>query len=298
MTTGHLGPVELCACARCRGVWFPAGQLAALARSGAAGFERLIAAVRQREPLLTRALGAPRCPACRIPLDSIEYPSLPGVSLDACQVCHGFWTPADTILLIAARLGVDVSDTPRPVPPRAPAVTGSTRPAAAPARLPAAPLAPGRRKCPGCGEANSARDAVCWACGHSLLARVAGECPRCHGSLRELNAPDVRISACEDCSAVWLADGRLGELLALSSGVKAQLLAEIAMNRQGRARPHESCPTCPECDLILLHAPLLVSPEPVHTCSGCTANLIDLHVFEGMLRGGVAVGRTVAYGCT
>src|SRR5690348_16863672 len=86
MTTGHLGPVELSACARCRGVWFPAGQLAVLAQGGAAAFERLLTAVRQRAPLVTRSLGTPRCPACRIPLESIEYASLPGVSLDACQV--------------------------------------------------------------------------------------------------------------------------------------------------------------------------------------------------------------------
>jgi len=127
---------------------------------------------------------------------------------------------------------------------------------------------------------------------------IIGECPRSDGNLRALTVPGVRASACEDCSAMWVADGRLAELAALNDQKKPDLLLEIAADRRGWARRHKFCMLCPVCDmvLILMEAALTVSPWPMHVCSSCTANLLDLEAFEEVLRDTPLMETRVAYG--
>jgi Zn-finger nucleic acid-binding protein len=104
------------------------------------------------------------------------------------------------------------------------------------------------------------------------------------------------VSACEDCGGVWLADGRLGELMALPDAVKERLIHEVTVRRTGRSPARHACMLCPRCRLILAHAPMLTSTLPVHTCSGCTANFMDPEAFRGILFDCEAPGAKVPYG--
>ena len=102
MLVGRMGPLELDVCRPCGGVWFDCGELAQLIAAGPQVVRRLLERVPPLQPRAVPAI-AP-CPLCRVTLQSVEYASMPGIRLDACPFCEGFWMPHTTLERLAAAL--------------------------------------------------------------------------------------------------------------------------------------------------------------------------------------------------
>lgn len=102
MLVGRMGPLELDVCRPCGGVWFDCDELGQLIAAGPAVVRRLLERVPPLKPCAVPAV-AP-CPLCRVTLQSVEYASMPGIRLDACPFCEGFWMPHSTLERLAASL--------------------------------------------------------------------------------------------------------------------------------------------------------------------------------------------------
>jgi Zn-finger nucleic acid-binding protein len=145
MTTGKLGPIELDACLNCSGIWFDCGELTRVIAAGPQIIRRLTERVSKsagpKNPV-TRTVGPPTCPGCRTPLSNVEYASMPGVRLDACGFCEGFWVARDSLEFLADSLE-GASQWDKWVRPAAPAAAAqSPQPAKAPGASPAPPATP------------------------------------------------------------------------------------------------------------------------------------------------------------
>jgi len=105
LAAGRFGPLQLDLCPHCSGVWFDHGELTQVIAAGPAVVRRLcVKAPPTGVAATTRPVGPPACPACRAPLASVEYASMPGVRMEACRFCEGFWVNQATLLRIAATL--------------------------------------------------------------------------------------------------------------------------------------------------------------------------------------------------
>lgn len=325
MTAGRLGTVSFMTCLPCGGVWFDEGRLAAVARGGRVPLLRLQERLRSTRASVQRELpGRPHCPRCAVELADVVYPSMPGVQLQGCGRCQGFWVGYDAVGRIAQRLpeavpaptipvaappalgSVPTGTTPRPaapppsppvpavapVPALAVAAPASARQpatvAAAPAgaRQPTAVAVREGRKCRGCGEPNGERDAVCWACGRSLRGNVPPSCPRCGGSLHALDSEGVEVGACPGCRGVWLDSGRLTALRYQPGFAQDRLIEEIRGSSRGSAVKPAGLPHCPRCKAPMFPVSIgMLTTEPIPTCPECSAQMVDAPLLEKILVG-------------
>ena len=223
MRAGQLGPLELDVCPRCGGIWFDCGELARVIAAGPQILRRLYdrAAPTVPRPGM-RQSGAPICPACRAPLLEVEYASMPGVSLDACRFCEGFWVTRPIILHLAHALDTAPQSDPRrggqsqqPAPPTVPAPpafaagASSSRPIPPPANagqppvypppstVPVGPTPPPPPVPPHTAPAQRAADSMitCPKCGE----RNAERAPLCWACGEHLKGPVV--GTCPRCEA-------------------------------------------------------------------------------------------------
>ncbi|HEU4754096.1 MAG TPA: zf-TFIIB domain-containing protein [Armatimonadota bacterium] len=312
MTSARFGPLSLELCLPCGGVWLDYGELPQLVRAGAVPFRKLADRVPPgTRKLVTRRERSERCPVCTVPLLYTEYPSMPGVALQTCPFCEGFWIESDALRRIAERLE-RAAPAPKPaVLPYAAPVAVSTGPvvtpwAGAPPPVSEAPHSPKSGKpvtppaseaaarpvagpqdgdaCPACGQRNAKDAPVCWACGHLLKGRVAGTCPRCLGSMHEVESGNVRIAACDGCGGVWLERGRIGALLLQDVDTQDRLLQAIRKLRSGRIKKLQQGLVCQGCKLVMFAIPQgILSSKPIDTCPGCTAQFLDFGVLDQML---------------
>lgn len=312
MTGGHLGPIRLALCLPCHGVWLGSAELQQLVKAGPAILRRL------RERLAgSGAMAAPlrtglTCPHCAVPLATTQSPTLPGIRNDYCRFCSHYWVEADALE------GIAVLMTPRPIPPPppmplppeaiapAPPAYAAPAPSATPpsnspwgppppvsgaAGQPGSPKLPKvsaveRQLCASCGESNTPGAAVCWACGKGFIGPIIGTCPRCEGQLREVDSTGVKVGACDGCNGVWAEEGQVIELLRQPAVVREQVIRQVERTRTGKIRKLNEGLVCRTCELILLHAPMMVSSEPVATCPGCASMFLEVGVLPLMLRSG------------
>ena len=141
LTGGRLGPVSLDLCLPCGGVWFDHGELSRVIAAGPHIVRRLaqrLTPTATSDPSHTDPLRrAPVCPGCHVGLAHVEYASMPGVSLDACRFCEGFWLTQPALLRLVAALEGASAWTPLQHPGAAPVPSPVS-----PVHLPAAPPAP------------------------------------------------------------------------------------------------------------------------------------------------------------
>src|SRR5688500_10842907 len=99
MKHARLGPIALDLCFHCHGVWFDDGELAQLIQGGPLAIrklgERILSARTE-----ARRPKAHKCPVCWVPMGDFEFPSMPGVRLDGCALCLGFWVPLETLGMV------------------------------------------------------------------------------------------------------------------------------------------------------------------------------------------------------
>ena len=300
MTAGRLGPIELDFCFKCSGIWFDCDELQRVVTAGPVVLRR----VGERLPASaadSRAQSVPRCPLCRIPLTSVEYASMPGVRMDACQFCEGFWVRQGALQRLTAalegaatwdqmRLGIDSRTlSPSAGSARTAARPDAAEPAVSPAPAPArAPAASHRAEmCPHCGEANSENAAVCWACGKALQGPVVGACPRCEAHIRRLECGGVTLNACEGCGGVCITPNRLNSLLLQERSQRARLVKQVGRFKPERIKRVHANPNCPICKAVrLIRAPLgMLTQQTAHTCPQCFQLFLEHGVLEDILLG-------------
>jgi Zn-finger nucleic acid-binding protein len=292
MARGRQGLVELDVCLLCGGIWFDAGELPEILRSGGAAVHALCGKVRSMlVGPAEEVRRLPRCPDCRTQLVATDPSPLPGGIVEGCKICRGSWLSCDALAQAAARL-------PRPAAVPQPAAPPPGTRAGTPERRPAPPTAPIRvppaqhpgsnsasaptevKRCPGCGQPNAESAAVCWACGHLLQHVAAGVCPQCQGTFLRIRSDTVDLCVCDGCGGIWLERDRLGALLLQTVPTQDRLIEEIRAIRTGRIRKFNPALLCPQCQLIMFSAPIgQLTVRPVHTCPKCRATFLG----EGLL---------------
>ena len=326
MTGGRFGPLQLSVCLPCGGAWFSREDLSRLLGGGPEAIrrlaERLGPPVHARNTLDATERAPARCPHCAVPLASTPEAALPEVRLDHCHFCKFYWIGSDALARMAVLLAPPsepppaprpaptlreavAPSSPVPQPPPPPAFAG--QPAGVPpsagarvaprasVRAPVMPTVPKpervgpvppRVPCPQCGEKNEENAAVCWACGKVLRGVVIGTCPRCAGSLHEVESRGVTIGACDGCGGVWAEEGTLDALLHQPEEQREAVIRQVVRIRTGRIRKLAPGLMCPKCELIMPRAPMMVSAEPLDTCPGCCATFLDEGVLAILLRSG------------
>jgi Zn-finger nucleic acid-binding protein len=303
MVIGRLGPLELDLCIACGGVWFDCGELGRVIAAGPAIVRRLSEKVPARQAGYgVRSVGPPTCPACRVPLGNVEYASMPGVHLDACTFCEGFWANRPTLIRLAASLeGASVWDQmaqerkamEAPAPPQAPPNPAPAQPPAgrptrpgAPAAKAPAPAASQGELCPNCGEKNGDRAAVCWACGHALQGPVVCACPRCEASMRRVVSENVTLSACEGCGGTSLTPNRLNAILLQPVEAQDRLFKQVKRYSPAKIRNLRSELLCPHCNLTMFSGPLgMITQKLVPACPQCYTLFVSIEVLDDILHG-------------
>lgn len=149
MVEGRLGPVTLDLCPPCLSVWFDFGELSQVVQAGPAVLRRLCSRLSAgMAGNVTRSLSTGRCPVCRVPLSTVEFPSMPGIQMDGCTFCQGIWVSAQALSNIADRLApaapvaAAASPTPSPVAGVPTGNGAAAPPAARPNPAPPVPPAP------------------------------------------------------------------------------------------------------------------------------------------------------------
>lgn len=304
MKPARLGPIPLDLCFPCSGVWFDYGELAQLVQGGPEAIRKLGQRLYSASPRPTGgAVG--KCPVCWIPLGDFEFPSMPGVRLDGCGLCQGFWMTLSTLGIIlkrleekqaaetAARATRDIPANPGlyPAPPIIPREAPGSN-LASPAAVPAtaagstgpgpqavprpAPPRPVERKCPTCGEANSPGAAVCWACGGFMQPAGLGKCPACAATMSREVLDTVDLGFCGDCGGVWLDERKLDALRAQPVIYQEDLVYALR-DKTGNGVPlPDVVPSCPRCHVSLMPELLgMVSVEPIQTCPQCYGSYLE-----------------------
>ncbi len=324
MALGKLGPLDLDLCLACAGIWFDTGELSRLISAGPDVVLRLAERLHSStlRPNV-RSLGGPSCPACRSALESTDYGALRGVSVDACRWCEGVWITRTSLTRLSVALrgasewqvlameqpGGASAGTPPPTapqmapqppppamaqplgrsplqptpPPQPPAHPGATRVAP---RLVEAPTSarPGMLGCPKCGEPNSDRAAVCWACGAAFQGPVVGKCPQCLAAMRRVSAADVAFSACEGCGGVCITPNRLNQIIRMPTGVQDQMLLQVGRVNAQLCKSQVAAVECPQCSTAMIRAPLgVLSTQPVHTCTRCFGLFLQPGMFKNIV---------------
>jgi Zn-finger nucleic acid-binding protein len=289
LTAARFGPVELDLCLSCSGVFFDTGELGRVITGG----PQIIRRLAERLPLggrntaKKRPLGEAPCSACRAPLRSVEYASMPGVRLDACQFCEGFWVTRAKLLLLADSLGgrnvySQVAATGSPDPGAAPAVTAAPPPAAP--LPPPKPATPASVPCPHCAEPNAENAAVCWACGKSLKAQALAVCPRCEAVMRNVQSDAVSFSSCEGCGSIYITPNRLNQLILQDEDKRHRVLRHVGRFEVGKIRKVHADTACPHCRTPMLPAHLgRICPHPVPSCPQCFGLLVEHGVLTEIL---------------
>ncbi len=260
MLVGRMGPLELDVCRPCGGVWFDCDELAQLIAAGPAVVRRLAERVPPLEPRAV-PVNAP-CPVCRVPLQSVEYGSMPGIRLDSCVFCEGFWMPHTTLARLAGALdgsrrwnqvnayAVPAGAAPPPAVSAPPAGAPSAGAAAVPPPwqpvpgTPPAPAAP-----PPASRSTSRPVGGAGANGAGAAGVSAGmvACPRCN----EQNGESSVV--CWACGGA-LQGARVGDCPRCAAPMREVLSETVALNL---CEGCGSCATTPK----RLNAVLLQTPE-------------------------------------
>lgn len=282
LRTGRFGPLELEFCLPCGGAWFDGGELSRLIAAGPPVVRRLT------DGMKPAAAGSHvvrqfACPVCRVPLNEVEYASMPGVRLEACTLCEGFWLFRTVLLDLANAL----EGGPRAQPAW---MSGVASAAAAPAPTqtpgPAPAAAAGMVPCPNCDEPNGERAATCWACGKPLQGPVVGTCPRCQANMRRIDSEGVTLSACEGCGGVWLTPGRLNQLLLQPPHHHEAVLRQVDRKRPELRKRLQWQLSCPYCKVGMMSGPLgALTQQPVQTCPKCYGMYLGPGILEDILPG-------------
>jgi Zn-finger nucleic acid-binding protein len=119
-----------------------------------------------------------------------------------------------------------------------------------------------------------------------FLGRIIGKCPRCEGHLHEAESRGVVVGACDGCGGVWAEEGRLDSLLRQPEPVREQLIRLVERVRTGKIHKLNPGLLCPKCELVMLRAPMMVSSEPIESCTRCNATFLEDGVLAVMLRSG------------
>jgi len=88
--------VELDWCPFCHGLWFDAGELAALAATLGVEIPELVG---------DREKGPRPCPRCKTSMDTLHLAQPPGLVLDLCPGGHGLWFDAGELATLSAAGG-------------------------------------------------------------------------------------------------------------------------------------------------------------------------------------------------
>lgn len=221
MKAARLGRIPLDLCLPCSAVWFDHGELTQLVQGGTEAIRKLgqrLYSARSEAPTLHPS----KCPVCWIPMGDFEFPSMPGLRLDGCPLCSGFWVPLEKLGVILKKVEErtprpapatstrDLPDPgplypappiiprePTPVSPASPAVPTPVR-AAAPSPPTGAPRAPKPGPAlpkPSPAAARPPVGSKCAACGEVNSAGAA-VCWACGGFLRPAGA-----GQCPGCAA-------------------------------------------------------------------------------------------------
>lgn len=143
---------------------------------------------------------------------------------------------------------------------------------------------PGERLCESCGQPNSEKAPVCWACGHMFLGQIVGKCPGCAGSLHRINSDGIEIDACDACGGVWLERGRLSALVFQSREQQQWVKEKVREIAGGRGRKLKEEIICPDCGLIMFARTIgTITLRPIGTCPQCTANFLEPDAVDEVL---------------
>jgi len=308
---GRFGPLDLDICRLCGGVWFDTGELSRLNSAGPQVVRRLHERITPAQSQPSPPEGPPACPACRVPLASVEFAGAAGVRVGACSFCEGDWVPYSMLAKLAEALDSSRGWTPEapPSPPKpnaGPAVrpTAQAQPPKAPPKPPAraapassaSPASPaaatgGEMVCPHCSEPNSDRAAVCWACGRALEGPVIGECPTCGGAMRRRESESVTLDACEGCGSVCVTPKRLQQLILQPWDRVRKLLEYVGRFHTSKSKHEPAAPSCPHCKTPYMKSRLgMLTQQPVHSCPQCYGLLIDYETLTDILAGQQRMG--------
>lgn len=285
MPSARLGAVELDLCLPCGSVWFDRGEIAEVVRAGGGVVGAIAAKLHAGKQADRGVAAAPRCPTCQAALARVEYPSMPGVPLECCGQCQGFWVRSDALLGIAARLpggtAAPAAGAPAPTPPAAPAAAAAPLPPPGPAAKAnsanSSAAAVKEKTCPDCKQPNDLKAMVCWGCGRNLKDLTAGvPCPRCEGALRHVDGEGAELSACEGCGGVWLQQDSLKTLIFHPEDLQQRIVQRAESFRTGRqGAPHADL-HCARCGVPMTATTLgTFSKKPVDRCPGCSACFLD-----------------------
>lgn len=310
LKSGQFGPLELDICQPCGWVWFDAGELNRIIAAGPQVVRRL------EERLQFQAQSV--CPICRSALKNIEFPSLPGVVLDTCGFCEGFWLRQDTLGQVAQSLeGVTEwemlsrqaqktiqqeasrppSHQPAPLLPPPPLQTAPPAPKSGgllgglfgkksgpePAAKPAGQAG---NICSNCAEMNSPQAPLCWACGTPLKAQAIGKCPGCEGPMTTHSLGTTSLEACQGCGGVWVTPNRLNGIFRSMPDEQARLKSAVGSFNASLSRRVQTQVTCPLCRIFMYNAPLgMLTDRPVNNCPTCYGMFLSYETFCDILKG-------------
>jgi Zn-finger nucleic acid-binding protein len=296
LSSARLGPINLAPCRNCGGIWFECGTLARVISAGPQVMRKLCDGIRPSSTEGTRPIGPPYCPGCRVPLANVEYESMPGVSLDTCRFCEGFWVSHGSLLRLTAAL--EGASRWEPVEGRAAAAPPAQPPAPEPATAPPPPqpaaepekvlprAATETENCPHCGQPNAERAAVCWACGRPLKGTPVGACPRCEATMRRIDSGGVTMDGCEGCGGVYITPNRLNALTRQTTELQVLLLGQVSRFRTERMKRVHPEPGCPHCKTLMRVGRLgMLTQMPVWNCPQCFGLFLEHGVLEDILLG-------------
>lgn len=278
MKNGRYGPLLLDFCGPCDGVWFDCGELGTLIAGGPQVVARLVELLSKQAGGGKTGVERPWCPTCRCMLDGVDYPDMPGLRLDRCAFCEGYWLSRGDLNDLSVGLGggsIFEAETRRhSVQNRAEkemaAAAAAVTPAPPPPDSPSISRAGDMTPCPKCGQRNGLTAPSCWACAAPLHAPVVARCPRCEASMREVDSAGVGIAFCEGCGAAWTTPQRLNRLLLQAEPQKAEFLGKTRKLRpELRKKLHPEL-RCPRDGQLLKPARLgVILAEPVPACPKC-----------------------------
>ena len=101
-----------------------------------------------------------------------------------------------------------------------------------------------------------------------------------------MHSEKVELSVCDQCTGVWLEDGRLGALLIQPYEIQDALIQRLSDQKSGWTGRQAPELLCPKCQLLLYEAPLgMMGQTPVGTCPTCRGNFVEFENLVDLLKG-------------